>query len=496
MTDPAGSPEAPGGGASRAQRTVRNVAWLGSSQVIRQGISILTTVVLARFLSPAEFGVFAMTLFVNELAQLLVDFGIGSALIQRKEVSQRLLASCFWINLAIAGTAAIVLVLAGPWIAAYFKQPALQLLMLASGAGLLIAALMVLPQALLSRRLAFKDVAMGSLIGSLAGAASAIAAAYGGLGVWSLALQPVIGSLVNTAYLFARSRWRPTFEFSAAETRGVMAFSTQLLVNNAIGHVTRNLPSLILGPAMGAAALGLLTLAQTIAWLPVAQFSQAVVRATLPVFAQLQDEKERVRAALYRASGLIALLAFPLIAGIGVLAPDLIVVVFGPQWAPAAPLVSALSVLSAVQCVVTLSGTALLAAGRAGTLVRLSLIGLPLSAACLWVTSGQAVLAAVLGLVAANITMYVLTLALALRAIDGRWRDYLAPLAMPALHASAMAAVLALAQMPISNLPPLLRLVGSSLAGAAIYLSLAWWLNRGAVADLLGLIGRGPKRVG
>ena len=96
-------------GGSRAQRTVRNVAWLGSSQVIRQAISIGATIVLARFLGPAEFGIFAMTLFVNELAQLLVDFGMGSALIQRQQLSRKLLSSCFWINLAVGIATALVL---------------------------------------------------------------------------------------------------------------------------------------------------------------------------------------------------------------------------------------------------------------------------------------------------------------------------------------------------------------------------------------------------
>jgi len=468
------------------------VAWLGSSQVIRQGISILTTVVLARFLGPAEFGIFAMTLFVNELAQLLVDFGMGSALVQRKEISQKLLSSCFWINLAVGVVAALVLVLAGPWIAAYFEQPMVRWLLLASGVSLIIAALSVLPQALLARELAFRDVALATLLGSLAGAAAAIAAAVAGLGVWSLAMQPALGSLTTTLLLFARTRWLPGLEFSWVEVKEVMAFSIQLLGSSVLGHVTRNLTSLILGPAMGAAALGLLTMAQTIAWLPVAQVSQAVVRATLPVFSQLQGDLHRFREGFYKATSIIALLTFPLIAGIAVLAPDLVPTVFGAKWANASPLVQALCGLSLVQCVATLSGTALLALGRAGTLMRLSLIGLPLTAATLWVARDSTLLQAVLWLVAASIVMYALSMTLALKAIGGRWRDLLRSVCVPLLNCLISASLLWALRSVCAELDAVVRLFVMAAVGGLTYAGLCWWLSKEAVRTLISLIrGKG-----
>ena len=474
---------------------MRNVAWLGSGQAIRQVVSILTTIVLARFLGPAEFGIFAMTIFVNELAQLLVDFGMGSALIQRKEINQRLLASCFWINLAVGGVVALVLLAAGPWIAAYFEQSIIRWLMFASGLNLIVAALAVLPQALLSRQLAFKDVALGALIGSLSGAAVAIVGALNGFGVWSLALQPLVGTTVNTIYLYRRAHWLPSWEFSASEVRGVIGFSAQLLAANAVSHVTRSLPSLILGPALGVAALGLLTMAQTVAWLPVAQFSQAIVRATLPVFAQLQDDKKRMREGLYRACGLIALLAFPMLVGIAILAADLMPVVFGAKWLPAAALVSVFCVLSMAQSVATLSGTILLATGRADILLRLSLIALPVTAASLWLTRNGTVFSAVVGLVSANLMLITLTLAIALRAVGGSWRAYFEQIQRPMVHSALMGLGIWIARVNMSELPALFRLVSLSLLGAILYLGMCWLFNRRAVLDMLNLLTRRTAKV-
>ena len=106
--------QVPSANDSYAVKTVQNVAWLGGTQFIRQFMAIGTTVVLARFLTPSDYGIFAMTLFVNELAQMFIDFGIGSALVQRKQVDARLLSTCFWINLAIGTAVALLVIVAGP----------------------------------------------------------------------------------------------------------------------------------------------------------------------------------------------------------------------------------------------------------------------------------------------------------------------------------------------------------------------------------------------
>ncbi|MBN8507261.1 MAG: lipopolysaccharide biosynthesis protein [Burkholderiales bacterium] len=473
---------------SRAHRTILNVAWLGSAQAIRQAVAILATILLARFLGPTEFGIFAMMVFVNELAQLLVDFGMGSALIQRKDIHQRLLSSCFWINLGVGAVAALTLLVLGPWIAAYFEQPLIRWLLLASGVNLLIAAVTVLPQALLSRRLAFRDVALGTLLGSVCGAITAVAMASAGFGVWSLALQPVAGNAATMLLLYARARWLPSFEFDLEGVRGLLVFSGQLLGSNVIGHVTRNLTSLILGPAMGAPALGLITMAQTVTWLPIAQFSQAVVRATFPVFSQMQDDLERFRQAVYRSAGAIGMLAFPMLIGIAVLAGDLMPVVFGPKWRDAAPLVVVLCGFSIVQCVATLAGTSLLAAGRGGLFLATNVVGLPVMATALWLNCDGSVMQAVVALVIASTALQLLTLGAAIHAIRGRWRDYLQPLARPMLCSTLMAAAMLLVAPWLGAQQPAVRLVALGVVGALVYPVLSLVLNRKATMELVGLV--------
>lgn len=434
-----------------------------------------------------------MMMFVNELAQLLVDFGIGTAIIQRKEVHHRLLSTCFWISSGLGGAAAVVLVLAGPWIAAYFDQPLIRWLVFMSGLNLLISAAAVLPQSLLSRQQAFKDLALGSLLGSLCGAAGALVSANAGFGVWALAVQPVLGNGVTLVFLYVRTRWRPSFEFNFSEVRGLLVFSGQLLGSSVVGHVTRNLSSIILGPSLGAPALGLITMAQTITWLPIAQFSQAVVRATFPVFSQMQDDFARFRQAVYRSSGAIGILALPMLVGIAVLAGDLVPVVFGAKWADTVPLVVVLCVYSIVQCVTTLAGTSLLAASRGGLFLASNLAGLPVMAIALWFNKDGGVLQAVIALAAASTVLQLLTLGAALHAIGGRWIDFTRPLMRPMLCSLLMAASIQLAALGLVDAAPALRLALLIAVGAVSYIPLSYALNRQATTDLVGLVWQRRK---
>jgi len=445
-------------------------------------------IALARFLGPAEFGIFAMTMFVNELAQLLVDFGIGSALVQRKEISQRILASCFWINIGVASVAAVVLIGASPFIAGYFVQPLVQGLLIVTAVNVLVSSATVLPQSLLVRRLAFRDITIATTIGSLCGAGAALAMAVSGMGVWSLAFQPLIGTTVAAGLMFKMSGWRPSFELDLAGIRGILKFSSHLLFSNVLSHVSRNLTSLILGPALGAAALGKITMAQTITWLPVAQVSQTIVRATFPVFAQLQDEMDRFREGFYKATAMIALFAFPLMTGIGVLAGDLVPVVFGPKWQEVGTLVAIVCVPALLQCVTTLAATALLGVGRSDLLLKLSVLALPVVAVPLWLAREASLQTVVIVLAATTVATSVIALIAAMRAIGGSWRRYCGATLPPAAGSLCMGVILWFLTETLVDAHAVARLVGLSVVGTVAYVLLAWLINREMVLEAYRLV--------
>jgi len=473
---------------SLASRTVRNVAWLGSSQAVRQVTAILTTILVARFLGPTEYGIFAMTLFVNELAQIFIDFGIGTALVQRKTVDQRMLSTCFWINLVIGSVAAGVVIASGPFVAAYFKQPMVAHLLLVSALNLAVAAVAVLPQAILARNLAFRDVAIGATIGSLSGAAATLVMAAAGFGVWSLAFQPLIGTSVNLIYLLWRSRWRPTLEFDLGSISGVLRFSGHMLAGNVVGHFTRNLPHLLLGPSLGAASLGLLGMAMTVAFTPVAQFTSVVVRATFPAFAKLQESKQHMYQALLRSLEVVSLITFPVLVGLALMASDLMPAVFGPQWAGTAPLVSIFCVLSMLQCITPLSISTLIALGRSDIGMKLAFASLPLVGIPLWLARDASLTVAAVVLATATAANLLLGFWFAVKNLGCGWSGLLRQVSKPLGCSLLMGLAMAATAWASAAATPLPRMLAMGAAGTGVYLVATWCLNRQALQNVLTLL--------
>jgi len=474
---------------SLSARTVKNVAWLGSSQAIRQFVGIVTTLLMARFLLPSDYGIFAMTLFVAELAQLFVDFGIGSALIQRKHVDQRMLSTCFWLNMGVAVIAGLVVVASGPFAAAYFKQPLVAQLLLVCAVNLLISGMAVLPQAVLSRQLAMHHVAVGTTIGSLSAAAVTLSMAAAGFGVWALVFQPLIGTTVNLAYLLWKSRWRPSMVFDLSSIDGVLRFSGHMLAGGTVSQFTRNMPHLIFAPTLGASALGLLSMAMTVAWTPVAQLSGVAVRAIYPAFARLQDEKARMSAALFRALEVIGLVSWPILTALAVMASDLMPTVFGPQWADAAPLVTIFCVVSMIQCITSLSGSTLLALGRSDIGMRLALVSLPVAFIALWPVRNETLPVAALALAGSTVFMLLLGFWFAVRNLGCGWRALLQLLARPLAASAVMGLSMAVLQAQLQgHLPALGRMVVVAIAGVLVYGLATWTLNRAALLGTVSLL--------
>ncbi|MBI5259141.1 MAG: oligosaccharide flippase family protein [Burkholderiales bacterium] len=469
-------------------RTVRNAAWLGVAQVLRQAVAVGAAIMLARYLGPADYGLFAIVFFINELAQSLVDFGIGTAIVQRKAVDQRLLSTCFWANLGLGLGGALVLVALGPWLAAMFGQPVIPALMGLCGLNLLCSALQVLPRALLSRALAFRPVALAGLAASVAGAARAVALASAGAGVWALVVQPLVGALVGLGWMQHHARWWPSPVFDRAEARRVARFSAPLLGGTLAMQCSRNLQNLILGPAVGVAGLGRITMAQTVASAPVSPLSEAVARASFPVLAQAQDAAAQMRARLLGSIELLALAVTPVLVGLAVLAADLVPVVLGPQWQAIVAVVPALCGVAWVQAVTALGAPTLLAAGHGPTLLRLALLGLAATAACLGALRGHGWAVAAVGLGLLGATLQLLLAGAACTACAARWRDAAARPARAVLCSMLMGAALLLGGRLVAAWPPVPRLLLLVAAGALAYVAASLVFNTRGLVQARGLL--------
>lgn len=476
------------------RQAVRGVAWLGGGQLIRQVIGLLTTAVLARLLTPDDFGLFGMSYMAAELAQLLTAFGFGAAIVQRQVESPSILTSAFWANILLGLVIAGVLVACGPLLALYFRRDEVAHLMWPLALNMVVAAAVVVPQAILTQRMHFVSITQAQAVGSVCAAVAAVSAAYLGAGYWSLAIQPMVGGIVTGLMMVRASRWTPRGRPAFEHIREMLGFSTNLMGSHVVGWAGRNMAGMVLGRQLGAAQVAVYGLASGITGAVLTQISSVIVRVLFPTLSVLKDEPQRLHNAWSQSCAGIAVVAFPLLAVIIGVADDFVMVVLGSQWTEAADPLRWLSAAMAFQAVLTTSSTMLMAMGRTDWLLRLSVVTTLALFGGLWLGSQFGVTESALAYSLISTASYLMTTTLACRVCGLPLRRLLGSL-LPWAASACVAGLVA--QCGVWLLPdwlPLPRLLVCSLAGGVAYLAMLALVARDRTTSLINSIWKNLRR--
>ena len=352
-----------------------NATWWSALEILaRYGVQFAVMVVLARLLTPSDFGLIAMLMVFTTIGALLVDSGFGTALVQKQRTSDDDETTVFASGLAISAVVAVVLCLCAPAIAAFYSQPALESLTKLLSLVLPLSALAAVPDALLTQRLDFRSRANAEIVASLCSGVVAVLLALRGFGVWSLAWQSIVAIGVRAALLWRYSRWRPRGRFSRKSFHELFGFGGYIVASNLLEAISIRVQSLLIGRLFDSRALGYYTLAQNTQLAPTSFISGVLNRVGLPVFSTVADQPAKLASAL-RLSLRVAVFVFvPCMVGIAVVAKPLVVFLYGARWAPAAPLLSILSVSAALWPVHVLNLAAISAKGRSDMFFKIALI--------------------------------------------------------------------------------------------------------------------------
>lgn len=356
-------------------RRAAHATWWSALEIIsRYGVQFAVMVVLARLLTPADFGLIAMLLVFTAVAALLVDSGFGTALVQKQSTSDDDETTVFLFSTGASAMVAAALWFAAPAIASFYSQPLLTPLTRLLLFVLPLSALAAVPDALLTQRLDFKSRAKAEIIASLCSGLFAVLLAWRGFGVWSLAWQAITAIGIRALLLWIYSGWLPRGRFNGQAFRSLGGFGGYMLMANLLNTISLRLQSLLIGKMFDSRALGYYTLAQNTQMAP-AQFMSGVLnRVGLPVFSTVADQREKLVAAL-RLSLRVAIFVFvPCMIGIAVVAKPLITMLYGARWTPAAPLLSILAVSATFWPLHVLNLAAIGAQGRSDLIFRLELI--------------------------------------------------------------------------------------------------------------------------
>ena len=368
--EPAGSSAPP----SLAGHAVRGGIVIGSAQLVRIGVQLLSVVVLSRLLVPEDFGLVASVTPVIGFVSMFQDLGYGQAIIQRRDINQEQISSIFWTTAALGSCCAMAVILASPVVAWFFHDQRLLLITFAASATLLLGSLMSVPSALLNRRLNFRGLAVSDALGAMSGLVCAIAAAYLGARYWSLMISSAVSSLVIVVGYWTCARWKPNRPKAQLVDKEIGRFGANLTGFTFVNYFARNLDNILIGHKAGSVPLGYYDRAYKLLYFPIQNINGPLYRVMTPLLSRVQDDKSRFREMFLRSSGQLTLLIVPAMAALVAVSHDFIALVFGNRWAPVAPIFFYLGINGLLQPLGNATGWIFISQGRTDVMFRLGIV--------------------------------------------------------------------------------------------------------------------------
>ena len=323
-------------------KTVRGVGWSFADNILNQGITFLVGIVLARLLTPQEYGLIGIITIFISVFNSIVDSGFSSALIRKKDAGDVDFNTVFLSNLGFSLILFGVLFLSAPAIASFFGQPQLVPLTRVMGSVILINAFALIQRTLLVKRVDFKTQTKISFIAAIVSGAVGIVMALNGFGVWSLVGQQISRQLMNSIFLWVWARWYPSLKFSVQSFRELFGFGWKLLVSGLIDTLWREMNQVIIGKFYSASTLGQYTRAQQFTNIFSTNLTSVVQRVSYPVLSEISDEKERMKLVYQKIIKVTMLVTFCCMLGLAAIAEPMVVTLIGEQWLPAVPLLQIL----------------------------------------------------------------------------------------------------------------------------------------------------------
>ena len=316
-------------------KTAKGVGWGFADNILGLGITAVANIILARILSPADFGIIGMTAIFMTLSTSLVDSGFTGALTRKKDTVKADFDTVFYFNLAVSCLLYAVLFFCSPFIARFFKEPILVPVVRILGISLVINAFGIVQKIILVRRIDFRTQAWISLVSSFAAAVAAVAMAFYGFGVWSLVVLQVGKLAVNTILLWSVSRWHPGLCFSRKSFRDMFSFGSRLLITSIISTIWSEMYSFIIGKMYSSSVLGQYSRADKVKNMVTSNVSSVMQKVSYPVLASIQDEGERQINVYRKILKTTVLISFTAVFGVWAVAGPFILTFFGDQWLPA-----------------------------------------------------------------------------------------------------------------------------------------------------------------
>ena len=450
------------------------------------GIQLIIQIILARLLLPEDYGIIALIVVFISISQTFVQSGLGTALIQKREVTDEDYSSVFYLTLLIAFVFYGILFLAAPFIAAFYNQPLITPILRVLGLTLLFGAVNTIQNAVIERNFQFKKLFVSSVGAVLLSGVVGIAMAYTGYGVWALVGQQFTAITVLCAIMWLTVKWRPKLLFSLARVKELFSFGWKLLVSGLIDVTYNNLSALVIGKLYPASMLGFYTKGQEFPNLLVTNINSSIQAVMFPAYARCQDNRPMVKQIMRRALVTSSFLVFPAMAGLAAVAQPLVLLLLTEKWLIAVPFLQIFCAVYALWPIHTVNLQAINALGRSDVFLKLEIIKKALGLSVLAFTIPIGIYAIALGMVVTGIIATLINAypnkLLLDYSVTEQWRDLMPALILSLLMCSVTYSVLFLGQ------PVWVTLLLQIGVGIGVYMGLAWLLKLESLTYLIDTV--------
>ncbi|WP_050771004.1 MOP flippase family protein [Bacillus coahuilensis] len=350
-----------------SKQMLGGMKWTSMSMVVNTVVQLVQFAILARLLSPADFGLMSMLLVIIVFSQVFSDVGVSSALIHFQDASRKQLSTLYWLNIIAGWTISVLVYLSSPLIANFYQEPRLEQYVPYIAIIFLVTPFGQQFQFLLQKKLRFNTLAKIEIASIVTGSTSAILLAFLGHGVMSLIVGQIVTNSVKSILNAVRG-WKeapPLLYFNFKEVKHFLSFGVFEMGSRSVNYVSSNMDYLLIGRYLGPEALGIYTLAYQLITIPVTKINPIVTKVAFPVFSKNQHDHPTLQKGFTQISQLLSYVTVPMLIGLMATADVLVPVIFGNGWEASIPVVQVLAVLGILRVLMNLNGSILLAKGKA-----------------------------------------------------------------------------------------------------------------------------------
>jgi PST family polysaccharide transporter len=479
-------------------RAVRGGAFTLGGQGMSFLLQMASTVILARLLTPQDYGLIAMITAVTGFVALFKDLGLSMATVQKDIITHEQISTLFWINVALSVIVMLVALALAPAIAWFSGEPKLQPLTLVMAVGFVFGGLCAQHSALLRRQMRFGTLALIDILQLAVSVVVGIITALAGAGVWALVYMTLSGSLFNAVAVWIVCRWRPSLPVRHAGVRSMLGFGANLTGFNILNYFARNLDNVLIGRVCGSVSLGLYAKAYGLLMFPITQITAPITSVAVPALSRLQNDPEQYKRYYYRAINVIAFITMPLVLILAALSKEIILIVLGDQWVGAARIFKVLAFVALIQPIgANPTGWVFVSLGQTDRFLRWGMFIVPITIASFVIGLPWGVLGVALSYMICGYLMLVPCLWWAFRCSPLSIYGWLRAIGRPLILSLTIYMAIQLLRNNFTFESPILGVMWSSVTAACVLILLLtlWRGMRDEVFDNVRLLRalRGPQ---